>query len=120
MNNLEKIQHEIEKQLQPKSGGEIVPLPRPNRFQSLDDTLRLIREDHEEEMRAMREALSAAENDAALAKTQLAVAVEERAKAERIAIKFITQFALVEKVFSEVKALALEIEGSKDGESIKG
>jgi hypothetical protein len=74
---------------------------------SLDETIAAIREAHATEMQECKDRTIAAEVEAALLRDQLARAIEARASAERITVKFVTQFAMVEKVFAEVKALAM-------------
>jgi hypothetical protein len=77
------------------------------RFHSLDQTLADIKAAHNDEMTELRATLMEAQTRAALAENLLKDALEGKAHAERIAVKFITQFAMVEKIFSEVKTLAM-------------
>lgn len=74
---------------------------------SLDETVVAIREAHEAELKAAKDAQFAAELKATLLQDQLARAIEARAQAERISVKLIAQFGTVEAVFAEAKALAL-------------
>lgn len=74
---------------------------------SLDETLAAIREAHAIEIQGFKDRTLAAEIEATLLRDQLAKAVEARASAERITVKFVTQYAMVEKVLAEVKELAM-------------
>jgi len=80
------------------------------RFHSLDQTLADIKAAHNDEMTELRGQLLEAQTRAALAENLLKEANEGKAHAERIAVKFITQFAMVEKIFSEVKAIAMQVQ----------
>ncbi len=74
---------------------------------SLDETVAAIREQHATEIKAATDAQFAAEVRATLLQDQLNQAIEARTIAERITVKLITQFGVVETVFAEAKALAL-------------
>lgn len=78
-------------------------------FESLDETVRRIREDCELQLQTMRDKLIAAEIEATLCKEQLAKANEARDLYMRVAERLVTQFATVEKVFADAKAMALAI-----------
>ena len=77
------------------------------RFYSLDETIRDIKEAHQAEIQSVKDKLMAAEIEAAMLREALQVADRERKSAERVTVKLITQFATVEAVFAEAKALAL-------------
>lgn len=76
-------------------------------YKSVDETLAIIKAQHEADMRACTDRTLAAEVESALLKEQLAKAVEARAFAERITTRLLAQFSAVEAVFAEAKALAL-------------
>jgi len=78
-------------------------------YKSIDEQLAELRAQHESEMQACKDRTLAAEVEAALLKEQLAKAVEERAFAERITTKLLTQFSAVEAVFAEAKRLAISV-----------
>lgn len=75
---------------------------------SLDETVAAIREAHEEELKAAKDAQFGAEVKTALLEDMLAKAIEARNTAERFSMKLLTQFNTVEAVFAEAKAIAIE------------
>lgn len=74
---------------------------------SLDETIAAIRDEHETQMKACADRVLAAEVRATLLEDQLARAIEARSQAERVCVKLITQFGVVESVFAEAKEMAL-------------
>jgi hypothetical protein len=72
--------------------------------QSLDTTIAAIRAEHAAEMQACRDRTLAAEVRAELLQSHVTEA--RQLAAERLAVKLVTQFSVVEKVFAEAKALA--------------
>lgn len=86
--------------------------------QSLDSTIAAIRAQHADEMQACRDRTLAAEVRAELLQSHLTEARNAQASAERIAMKFVTQFGMVEKIFSEVKALALTVQHEVESDSL--
>lgn len=81
-----------------------------DKFQSIDETLATIRENHAAEMSAMSDALKAAQIELTLTREAFKKADERAQISERIAIKLITQFGTVEAVMSEAKKLALQVD----------
>lgn len=81
-----------------------------DRFNSLDETVKSIRDDHERTLKASQDELMAAHIELALAKDALKQSNAERDKWMRICTKFTTQFATVETVCADVKRLALSME----------
>lgn len=80
-----------------------------DKFKSLDETLAGIREEYEAQLKAMGDALLAAQIEATMAKDQLKQAREAQASAERVTTKLLTQFGLVAQVFEEARAIALKM-----------
>ena len=80
------------------------------RFYSLDETIRDIKEAHQAEIQSVKDKLMAAEIEAVMLREALQVADRERRSAERVTVKLLTQFATVEAVFAEAKRLALSTE----------
>lgn len=81
-----------------------------DKFQSLDETLRTIKEQHASEMTQMESRLKSAEIELELTKKALKTANERTMISERLAVKLITQFGAVESIFSEAKKLALQVD----------
>lgn len=79
------------------------------KFQSLDETIRQIREDCEHAVKAAQDRCVAAEMEAQICKDLLAKANDQRDLYMRIAERLVTQFATVEKVFADAKAMALTV-----------
>lgn len=80
-----------------------------DRFNSLDETVKSIREEHDRALKASSDELMAAQIELAMAKDAIQKANAERDKWMRIATKFTTQFATVESVFADAKRLALSM-----------
>lgn len=90
-----------------------------DRFASLDETITSIRQDHAETLKACTDHLLATQLELELTKAQLTKACLDRDRYMRISTKLITQFAVVENVFSEAKALALAAGNEKEIEEAK-
>ena len=87
-----------------------------DKFQSLDDTIRNIKDQHTSEMSQMESRLKSAEIELELTKKALERAQERSQISERLAVKLVTQFGTVEAVFSEAKKLALQVDSMVEQE----
>ena len=76
-------------------------------YTTLDQTVAAIKAECAERLSAMKDKLLAAEIEATLAKDQLKEARAAELQWQRVATKLVTQFAVVEAVFADAKALAL-------------
>ena len=83
------------------------------KFVDLNATITEIREDCEHQVKAANDRCIAAEIEAQLCKDLLAKANEARDLYMRVAERLVTQFATVEKVFADAKAMALAIPEEK-------
>jgi hypothetical protein len=88
-------------------------MPALEHLKSIDEAIAEMRRHFEAEQKALSDRLFVAEAETHLAKTQLAAAVEARSKAERIAVKLLTQFGTVAMIFDEAKRLAEEVNKSE-------
>ena len=78
-------------------------------FQSIDEALRSARAECEEQLRSMQDRLMAAEMKAELCQERENEATAKCERYMRIAERLVTQFATVEAVFAEAKAMALTV-----------
>lgn len=76
---------------------------------SIDETLNRVRQDHAHEVKTLQDQLLAAQIELQLCRGTTEREKNDRIAAERITMKLITQFGMVENIFSEAKRLALEI-----------
>lgn len=79
-------------------------------FQTLDEILSNIRQVHADELKAVNDALLAKNIECELMKKEMDRLTAENVRYLRVTTKLITQFGVVEKVFSEAKAMALALE----------
>lgn len=86
------------------------PMNAPNPFTSLDEQINKIRRDYESRIKEREDRLLATQIELTMTKSALAERTKERDQSERIALKFVTQFDVVAKIFAEVQALALSHE----------
>jgi hypothetical protein len=78
-------------------------------FQSLDETVRAIREACDTQVKAAQDRCVAAEIEATICKDQLTKANAERDRYLRIAERLVTKFAVVEAVFAEARSFATQV-----------
>lgn len=88
-----------------------------DRFNSLDETVKSIREEHERALKASQDELLAAHIEVAMLKDAIKSANTDRDKWMRIATKLTTQFGTVEAVFADAKRMALSIEEEKKAQA---
>lgn len=81
---------------------------------SLDRQLSEVKNAYEAERKALQDQLFVAQAETALHKGLAAKAATDRDMWMRVATQYTTQFSLVEKVFSDVKASALAIASSSE------
>lgn len=77
---------------------------------TIDETLAAIREEQALQMKECSDRVFAAEMKATLLEDQLAKAIDARTFAERLTTRLLTQFAVVEQVFADAKAMAVAAE----------
>lgn len=87
--------------------GDTQPMSGLDPFTSLDGQLQKIKQDHDGALKAVNDQLLATQIELTMTKSALETRTKERDQSERIALKFITQFDMVAKIFAEVQALAL-------------
>ena len=80
------------------------------RFYSLDETIRAIKDDHANSLKSVSDLLLAAQIELELTKDRLKKAVADRDAAERVTVKLLTQFSVVEQVFADAKRMALQLQ----------
>lgn len=80
------------------------------RFYSLDETIRAIKDDHASTLKSVNDALMAKSIELELTKDRLRQAIKDRDASERVTVKLVTQFAMVETVFAEAKRMALQVQ----------
>lgn len=80
-----------------------------DRFYSLDETIRGIKEEHSTTLKAISDQLLAGQIELELTKKNLLAAQADRDKWMRIATKFTSQLGTIESVVAEAKTLALVI-----------
>lgn len=95
--------------VQPQPGAT-KPMSALDPFLSLDGQIQKIRQDHDTALKAVNDQLLATQIELTMTKSALADRTKERDQSERIALKFITQFGMVAKIFAEVQKLALDYE----------
>ena len=79
-----------------------------DRFNSIDDILRTAREEHHDTLKQVNDQLLAARIELEMTKNLLRGETEARQVAERIAVKLVTQFSVVEAVFAEARSMAMQ------------
>lgn len=79
-------------------------------YKSLDETIAAIRQDCEARIRECENRTLAAETKSTFLDSSLTKAINARIAAERITMALLTQFSVVEKVFADAKAMALQVE----------
>lgn len=95
--------------------GEQTPMSALDPFLSLDGQIQKIRQDHDTKLKAVNDQLMAAQIELVMTKKALVERTQERDQSERVALKLVTQFGMVEKIFAEAKALALSFESTHGG-----